>query len=142
MKEYFTTSYEQKRKEKLIKLSETYDKLLSSYKSYNPDEVRDINVRNKLETKITDFNKQLINELNKSADLIEQQIKIYENKLTELSSLKEKLVSLEDKGNAIITFKHNLAEADNLNKKATMNNLILLILCCLLLVVLIILNIL
>lgn len=141
MKEYFTTSYEEKRKEKLIQLSETYDKLLSSYKSYNPDDSRDATIISGLETKLENFNKELIDELNKSADMIEEQIEIYENKLDELTALRDKLTGLTEDNGDIVTFTSNLEETQKLNKEYTTRNLILLVLCCILIIVLIMLNI-
>lgn len=141
MKEYFTTTYEENRKERLIELSNIYDKLLNSYKSFNPDDNRDANQIIKVERKLKSFNKELIDELNKSADMIELQIEIYEKKLGELTALRNKLTNLSDDNNEIITYKYNLAETQKINKKYTTNNLILLALCCLLIIVLIMLNI-
>lgn len=140
MKEYFTTSYEEKRKANLIKLSEQYDKLLSTYKAYNPNDVRDAPRIVSLENDIKNYSKTVINELNKSADMIEQQIKLYEEKLTELDSLRTKLINTETNNNDINTFNINLSDTQQLNNNYTRNNLILFIICCILIIVLIILN--
>jgi hypothetical protein len=127
MKEYFTTSYEQNRKNKLLELNTIYNKLLSTYK----DEI-DLQKKNSTLDEIYNYNYTIINELDKYLDLIENQISILNKKKEILANLDKEILAL--KNSNIINYNTNINDLKIRNKNDKILNIILLIICILLLI--------
>lgn len=140
MKELFTTSYEEKRKNNLIELNDKYNKLLSTYELYNNNDIRDLSQISETENDIINHNKLLISELHKSADMLDTQINIYENKKQELDKIEKQILKLDEK-DSDLNYSTNIKQLKKENNKNSITNLILLILCCGLIVILLLLNI-
>jgi hypothetical protein len=85
MKEYFSVSYEQKKRDKLNEINEVYNKLISTYKSEN-----DITKKANTANEIKQYNLYIMEELNNYLNLIESQITILNDKQNELTKLESK----------------------------------------------------
>jgi hypothetical protein len=129
MKEYFTTSYEQKRKNKLLELNEKYNQLLSLYKSES-----DSSKKTETARELYKYNSTIMTELDAYLDLIESQINILSDKNSELSDLNAKLIELENI-NPVIDYTNDITELEKANKTVKLINIVLLIICILLITV-------
>ena len=109
MKEYFTTSYEQRKKDKLLELNELYSKLLSTYTS-------EVNASKKavIANELYNYNKNIIADLNAYLDLIETQITILDDKKSELVELETVRVN---RTNDPIDYTKDITELTNKNAK-------------------------
>lgn len=82
MKEYFSVSYEQKKKDKLNEINEIYNTLMSTYTSET-----DVAKKASAASEIRQYNLQIMTELDNYLDLIESQMTILDNKQNELIEL-------------------------------------------------------
>lgn len=132
MKEYFTTTYEQKRKDKLLELNKTYNALLSTYTSQE-DNMKKNDAANNL---YNYNNTTIMTELDNYLDLINSQMEILENKKMKLDEIENSILSLQ-KEKETIDYTTNLNELNIRNKTSKMTNMFLLIICALLIVLII-----
>lgn len=128
MKEYFTTSYEQRKREKLLTLNETYNALLNTYNSQGSGLKKNTAANNVYNN--TDV---IMNELDGFLDLIESQMTILSTKKTELDQLENEIIDLKSQ-QATIDYTSNIEELEKRNKRDKMYNIMLLIICFLLLI--------
>lgn len=131
MKEYFTSTYEQKRKEKLLELNNTYNELLNTYNSQS-----DSNIIKKQEAANALYsydNTTIMTELDNYLDLIDSQMTILENKKKELDTIENDIISLK-KQTSKLDYSTNLNELETRNKSSKMINIFLLIICILLVI--------
>ena len=129
MKEYFTSSYEQKRKDNLLEINNKYNNLISTYNSQSDN--NELDNQNTTSTKIYGYNNKMMSELNKYLDLIESQITILENKQNKLAIIENKIHNLK-KPNTL-NYNTNISEIKLKNKNDNIMNILLIVICCLLL---------
>jgi hypothetical protein len=128
MKEYFTTSYEQRKREKLLTLNETYNALLNTYNSQSSGLEK-----NKAANNVYNNTDVIMNELDGFLDLIESQMTILSTKKTELDQLENEIIELKSQQDTI-NYTSNIEELKKRNKRDKMYNIMLLIICFLLLI--------
>jgi hypothetical protein len=130
MKEYFTASYEQKRKNKLIELNEKYNQLLSTYNSES-DSIKKTDAAKELYK----YNSLIMTELDEYLDLIEAQVSILASKSDELKDINLKLSNLENENDIIIDYSNDITELKKTTRTTNIVNILLLIICVALLVI-------
>lgn len=128
MKEYFTTSYEQKRKDQLLTINESYNKLISTYK-----ETSNVSDRENVTKNINLNNKKNMDTLDEYLSLLEKQIDIIDEKKIRLDNVEKQLMDLKNT--------NHTDKVDNLNELYKINNswininIILIIVCIILAII-------
>jgi hypothetical protein len=131
MKEYFSVSYEQKKKDKLNEINEIYNKLISTYTS-------ETNTLKKAEAgnDIKQYNLQIMNELDNYLDLIESQMTILDNKQNELIALENNNINTNLSS---IDYTNDISTLDKQIKKYKTINTVLITISILLIILFIVL---
>ena len=116
MKEYFTSTYEQTRKNKLIEINNTYNELLNTYESAT------IQNKNESTNELYDNSNEIMNELDEYLTLIEKQMNMLEEKKVKLSDIENKIIELKS-NRASVNFNKNLEELKMKNDKDRFYNI-------------------
>lgn len=120
MKEYFTTTYEQKKKDKLLEINDVYSKLIPTYKATS-NQVDKI----KIEQSIVSTNENVMNQMDEYLELIEKQFTIIDEKNMSLAKLHSDIAELEA-NKYQRQFKNNISDVKQTNSDYNTRNILLL----------------
>ena len=133
MKEYFTSSYEQKRREKLIEINNKYNALIPTYTAEKAKSPLNVNKIAELEVKLTKMDEDLITELDNYVNLLDSQVDMLKDKKTKLDEIENKLIELKN-SNLQVSYDTNLEELKERNISEKKKIIVMIIICIILVI--------